>query len=149
MTERQPADAYGVIFDTNSKGRYNLVVLAEGIAALRGNYRGSAVLGASAAAGGAFAAVTSQAWSRREGAYLRTLPTTDLAALLEQDARNFLISDAEISRVSLRRRWFEHAVLIESPSGEQRRFAWKPKLNDFRRVQHLLSDRFGQRLLIG
>ena len=147
MTDR-PAPAYGVIFDTNSSGRYNLVVLEQGIAALRGNYRSSAVLGASAAAGGAFAAaIASGAWTRREGAYLRNLPATDSGALLERDPRNFLISDREISKVFLRRRWFEHSVTLELASGERRRFAWKPRLNDFRRVRQLLTDRFGDRLV--
>jgi hypothetical protein len=142
----------GAIFDTNSNGRFDLVVYDDGLLAVKGTYvcimvRGAGAGLGSAGTGGAGVAVGSSAGaSSYEAKRLAGVLESGREQLVRQEP-NFFIARDSILSLTLRKRWHGHSLTIrteEDPAG--RRFEWKPALNKFSQVQEQLAIAFGERL---
>lgn len=140
-----PADdrhPLGAIFDTNSSGRFDLVVYDDGLLAVTGSYVGVALRGAAA---GAQTGGVSPGWAAGESYETKRLARvlqTARADLIHTEP-NFFIPRASIVNLVLRKRWHGHSLIVttdEEPDG--RRFDWKPKLNNFAGVEELLTSAF-------
>ena len=151
-SEREPI---GAIFDTNSHGRFDLVVYDDGFLAVKGTYVGVAIraagagmvgaggggLGSALAAGTGAAAGWAGGGSYEAKRLARTLRSS--RDELVDAARNFFIPRDSIVELALRKRWYGHALTIrtrDDPTG--RKFDWKPKLNNFTQVQDMLTSAF-------
>jgi hypothetical protein len=142
--ERVPV---GAIFDTNSEGRFDLVIYEDGLLAVKGTYVGVAFRGAGAGLSGAgFGAASTGAGASSGGSYessrIQRKLTAGRAALIDKPP-NFFIPGASIVELVLRKRWHGHALTVrthEDPFG--RRFDWKPKLNNFAEVETRLRSVF-------
>jgi len=156
-----PADAIavrplGVIVDTNSAGRFDLVLYEDGILAVRGTYMGVALraggigmVGGGPAAAGGGAATGNLAGRGHEGARLSNLLQEPRSAVLRDHASNHFIPVDSVLRVALKNRWHEHSLTIstrEHPDG--RKYVWKPALNDFKRARTMLEAKFGALLVV-
>ncbi len=151
----------GVIFNTNSRGRFDLLVYDDGLLAIRGTYVGVALrgggagmagVGGGAGAGGgltgaaAAGAGTAAGWSgatRYEGKRIAKILRCSRVELIEADQVNFFIPRASVSGVVLRKRWYGCLLTVRTdadPAG--RRFTWKPALNNFAHVRELTLAAF-------
>lgn len=145
----------GAIVDTNSAGRFDLVLYEDGILAVRGTYIGVALraggtgmMGAGAAAGGG-AAAGNLAGPGYEEARLSKLLREPRSAVLADHASNHFIPVDSVVHLLLKQRWHEHSLTIstgEHPDG--RKYKWKPALNDFKRVRSMLEAKFGALLTV-
>lgn len=141
----------GGIFDTNSNGRFDLVVYDDGLLAVKGTYVGVMLRGAgaglgSAGTGGAGVAVGSSAGGSYEAKRFARVLESGRQGLLRQEP-NFFIARDSILSLTLRKRWHGHSLTVrtaEEPAG--RKFEWKPALNKFSQVQEMLASAFGDRL---
>jgi hypothetical protein len=145
----------GAIFDTNSKGRFDLVVYDDGLLAVKGTYVGAALLGAGAgmagagggglggaAAAGAGVATGRAAGRRYEAGRLVRVLRSGREELIATHP-NFFIARGAILGLVLRKRWYRHALTIRTrDDGAGRTFEWKPALNNFAQVQQLLTSAF-------
>jgi hypothetical protein len=144
-----PIPLVGIIRDTNSRGRYDLLVYASGILAIKGNYWRTARLaaGAGVGAGGLAPAVLGAAISRAvsgkadrssEDKTTQAAPA-DLVALHTQ---NFFLPASDILQLALEKRWYGVHLDVESSFEVCRRFSWKPALNNFHYVREILRSTF-------
>lgn len=137
----------GAIFDTNSKGRFDLVIYDDGLLAVKGTYAGVALRGAGAGLSGAgFGGEATGAGETAGGSYesrrLHDRLSVGRDALIS-DAPNFFIPRGSIVELVLRKRWYGHSLVVrttDDPDG--RRFDWKPKLNNFADVEASLQSVF-------
>jgi hypothetical protein len=143
---------HGVIVDTNSKGRFDLVVFVDGILAIRGSYVGVALLGAgagmvgagggglgSAAAAGLGVALGAKAGDGYEIKRVSRALGAGRAAALEADQRNHFIAAEDLGELRLKWRWHGHSLAVVTPTWPDGRvYGWKPALNDFPTVKRLL-----------
>jgi hypothetical protein len=159
VTSKQPL---GVIFDTNSSGRFDLLIYDDGLLAVRGNYVGVALLGAGAGLGGAVgglagggivgagAAVGHTRPKGYRGKRIAKLLQRSRQELLEEHGVNFFLALTAMSGVVLRKRWHGCALTISTEAApvEERVFTWKPALNNFGYVRELAGTAFGDLLSI-
>ncbi len=157
----------GAIFNTNSRGRFDLLVYDDGLLAIRGTYVGVALRGGGAgmagvgggagAAGGltgaaAAGAGTAAGWSGAtsyEGKRIAKILQRSREELIEADQVNFFIPRASVSGVVLRKRWYGCSLTVRTdadPAG--RKFTWKPALNNFGHVRELALAAFGNLLSV-
>jgi hypothetical protein len=140
----------GAIYDTNSDGRYDLVVYGDGILGIRGSYLGVALRGGGAGLGGFGAAATgigaaagASEGQRYEARHAARLLVNGRDELLARDNRAFFMERPAMTRLRLRKRWYEHRLTVEFASRETRTFTWKPALNRWGSVEQLLAGTFG------
>jgi hypothetical protein len=124
----------GAIFDTNSNGRFDLVIYPDGLLV------GVALLGAGAGAGGAgIGQASGQSYERRRLAAKLDHPRDQLI----KERPNFFIPRETIVDLVLRKRWYGHSLKVRTHTGDPgRTFAWKPKLNRFKEIERLLEAAF-------
>lgn len=145
----------GVIFNTNSGARFDLLVYDDGLLAIRGTYVGVALRGGGAGMAGAgggltgaaaAGAGTAAAWSGAtsyEGKRIAKILQRSRVELIEADKVNFFIPRASVSGVVLRKCWYGCSLTVRTdadPAG--RRFTWKPALNNFAHVRELTLAAF-------
>jgi hypothetical protein len=133
--ETSPAPL-GAIFDTNSRGRFDLVVYGDGLLAVKGSYKGVALraagVGSGAAAAG-WSAGTTYEMTRLKG----MLKDGREHALAQKSS--FFIPDDSIVGLTLRKRWYGHSLTVRTQNEiSGRKFEWKQKLNDFDHIEKLL-----------
>ncbi len=140
-----------MIVDTNSHGRFDLVVYMDGFLAVKGTYVGvalrSAGAGIGAGAGGAVAAGTGASAGLAAGESYETKRLTRVVGFdrteLAKEQPNFFIALETILGLVLRKRWYGHSRTIRTRDHDAvRRFDWKPALNNFDRVRELLDCTF-------
>lgn len=134
----------GTIVDTNSRGRFDLLVYADGILAIKGTYIG-VVLRTAGPGMGVGADLGGGAYEQR-----RIAKQLDQSrdALLTTDEGNHFVPASSVTRLELRKRWYGHSLLIVSHDvREGRKYEWKPALNTFAAVNQLLESVFGPRLV--
>jgi hypothetical protein len=149
----------GVILNTNSRGRFDLLVYDDGLLAIRGTYIGVALRGGGAGMAGigsrltgaaAAGAGTAAGWSGAtgyEGKRIGKILQRSRVELVEADKVNFFIPRSSVSGVVLRKRWYGCSLTVRTdadPAG--RRFTWKPALNNFAHVRDLTLAAFGDLL---
>ncbi|GEM_PF-3604550 len=149
------ADApVGAIFDTNSDGRFDLVVYDDGILAVKGTYLGVAlraagagmVGGGGAAAGAAAGEGAKAAKTYEERRLAKLLDARSRSELVGQD-RNHFIARGSFDRLVLRKGWTECSLTVVGQAPEpDRSYKWKPALNDFGTVEEALRSAFGDAL---
>lgn len=158
LSQKEPL---GVVHDTNSHGRFDLIIYEDGILAVKGTYVGVMLLGAGAGMagaggsglGGAIAAGTgaaagstaSNSYERKRLAKLLSQPRADIIA---SNAANFFIARTDITGVVLHKRWHGCSATIRmqaDPDG--RKFSWKPALNKFSSVRDILETAFGDKVM--
>jgi hypothetical protein len=153
--DKQPL---GTIVDTNSSGRFDLLVYDDGFLAVKGTYVGVALraagpgagvgLGAAATAG-IGAATGGTAGHSYEQARLAQLLKRSRAEISERDPHSFFMPQDSITEIVLRKRWHGCRMIVKThEDADGRRFEWKPALNDFSYVHQLLASSFGERLTI-
>ena len=134
----------GAIFDTTSRGRFDLVIYADGLLGVKGTYLGVALRGGGAGAGAAGLGQSSGE------AYERKRLATKLESGREQllrEAPNFFIAREVIRDLALRKRWFGHSLTVRTEfEPEGRKFDWKPRLNVFDEVERVLRVAFSDRV---
>jgi hypothetical protein len=130
----------GAIFDTNSNGRFDLVIYPDGLLGIKGTYVGVALLGAGAGAGGAgIGQASGQSYERRRLAAKLDHPRDQLI----KERPNFFIPRETIVDLVLRKRSYGHSLKVRTHTGDPgRTFAWKPKLNRFKEIERLLGAAF-------
>jgi hypothetical protein len=132
----------GVIFDANSRGRFDLVIYADGLLAVKGTYVGVMLQGAGAGAGGAGAGVGWSSGRRYEQRRLSKKLQRGRAQLMHE-APNFFIPRDSIADLALRKRWHGHSLILRTHDDRTgRRFEWKPALNNFAEVEERLRSVF-------
>ena len=147
----------GAIVDTNSKGRYDLLVYSDGILAVRGTYVGVALRSAGvgmvgaggggiggAATAGAGAAAGEFGGKSYEDKRLDRVLGHSRDEIAKLDSNNFFVGKEQITGVVLRKRWHGCSLIlktVENPGG--RRFSWKPALNRFQAVREVVAAAFG------
>jgi hypothetical protein len=160
MTE--PTTPLGVIVDTNSGGRFDLIVYEDGILGVKGTYVGVALRAGGAGMvgsggsglSGAAAAGTGSAGGTRAGRVYEqkrvskslTMPRSEVLA---GDPKNHFVPVEQIAGLVLRKRWQGHSLTIatrDHPSG--RKYSWKPALNNFDQVYSMLEAKFGESLAV-
>jgi hypothetical protein len=154
MTE--PTTPLGVIVDTNSGGRFDLIVYEDGILGVKGTYVGVALRagGAGMVGGGGSGLSGATAGGIRAGrgyeqkrvSKLLTMPRSEVLA---DDPKNHFVPVEQIAGLVLRKRWHDHALTIatrDHPSG--RKYNWKPALNNFDQVCSMLEAKFGESLAV-
>jgi hypothetical protein len=149
--DRQPL---GAIFDTNSDGRFDLVVYDDGLLAVRGTYIGVALRGAGAGGVGAGGAVGAGVGSGLGSSGAKSYENKRLEKLLQRprgdiidDPVSFFVEKEEVTDIILRKRWHGCSLTVctrADPRG--RKFSWKPALNNFAAVENLLKDVFAERV---
>jgi hypothetical protein len=161
MTE--PTTPLGVIVDTNSGGRFDLIVYEDGILGVKGTYvgvalraggagmvggGGSGLSGAAAAgAGSAGGTRAGRGYEQKRVSKLLTMPRSEVLA---GDPKNHFVPVEHIAGRVLRKRWHGHSLTIatrDHPSG--RKYSWKPALNNFDQVCSMLEANFGESLAVG
>ena len=144
----------GAIFDTNSGGRFDLVVYDDGLLAVRGTYIGVALRGAGAGGVGTGGAVGAGLGSGIGSSAAKSYENKRLEKLLQRprgelidDPVSFFIEKEAVTDVILRKRWHGCSLTVctRADTGG-RKFSWKPALNNFAAVEHLLTDVFGERV---
>ena len=152
MTE--PTTPLGVIVDTNSGGRFDLIVYEDGILGVKGTYVGVALRAGGSGLSGAAAAGTGSAGCTRAGRGYEqkrvskslTMPRSEVLA---GDPKNHFVPVEQIAGLVLRKRWHGHSLTIatrDHPSG--RKYSWKPALNNFDQVYSMLEAKFGESLAV-
>jgi hypothetical protein len=132
----------GAIFDTNSQGRFDLVVYDDGLLAIKGTYVRAALRGAGAATAGTGLPGGFATGGTYEAKRLARVLESERAALVMKPPNFFISRDAIVGLV-LRRRWYRHSLsVLTHESAAERRFDWKPMLNNFAQVQELLASTF-------
>jgi hypothetical protein len=158
-TANQPL---GVIFDTNSSGRFDLLIYDDGLLAVRGNYVGVALLGAGAGMGGAVGGVGGSTAAGIGASMGRTnvkgyrgrriakLLQSSRQELLEERDANCFIALTAIRSVALRKRWHSCSLTVKTDIDlvNGRVFTWKPALNNFVYVRDLLGAAFDDLLCV-
>lgn len=145
----------GTIVDTNSAGRFDLVLYDDGILCLRGTYVGVMIRGAGAGmvgagGGGLGGAVTagvgsgtgSSAGRRYENRRIVAELAEGRTVALARHADNHFHSRAAIDSLSTRKRPWKHSLTVSLSDGTTRVYSWKPALNRFREVQQLLATTY-------
>jgi hypothetical protein len=151
----------GAIFDTNSKGRFDLLVYDDGLLAIRGTYVGVALRGGGAgmagAGGGLTAAAAAGAGTAAGWSGATTYEGRRIAKILRQsrdevaaaNPSNFFIPLASMKGVLLRKRWYSCSLTVRtSADPDGRKFTWKPALNHFAHVHELAQSAFGDLLTV-
>jgi hypothetical protein len=141
----------GVIFDTNSRGRYDLAIYTDGILAVRGNYVRAAIFGAASGGGvsaGALAGVVGSSAARgvggRRAAKFRFSSRREL---LDANPSNYFVRQELITRLVVQKRWSSHSLEIHIDGApEVRRYVWKPGFNRFSEVHRAVTIVFGDRV---
>lgn len=160
MTE--PTTPLGVIVDTNSGGRFDLIVYEDGILGVKGTYvgvalraggagmvggGGSGLSGAAAAgAGSAGGTRAGRGYEQKRVSKLLKMPRSEVLA---GDPKNHFVPVEQIAGLVLRKRWHGHSLTIatrDHPSG--RKYSWKPALNNFDQVCSMLEAKFGESLAV-
>ena len=160
MTE--PTTPLGVIVDTNSGGRFDLIVYEDGILGVKGTYVGVALRaggagmvggggsglsgGAAVGAGSAGGTLACRGFEQKRVSKLLAMPRSDVLA---GDPANHFIPVEEVVGLVLRKRWHGHSLTIvtrDQPTG--RKYCWKPALNNFDRVCGMLQAKFGESLAV-
>lgn len=150
-----PGPAFlGAIANTNSDGRFDLLVYHDGILAVPGSYWGTVLMGASAGAGaglanaaasGLGAGAGSGVASAHDRERIAKLTAVPRAELLGRDRVVFYADDSIVS-ASLTKRWHGHSLDVALGAGETRTFRWKPAMNRFDLVASTLRLLLGARL---
>jgi hypothetical protein len=152
----------GAIVDTNSGGRFDLIVYEDGILAVKGTYvgvalraggagmvggGGSGLSGAAAAgAGSAGGTLAGRGYEQKRVSKLLAMPRSEVLA---GDPKNHFIPVEEIAGLVLKKRWHGHSLTIvtrDQPTG--RKYSWKPAPNNFDRVCGMLQAKFGESLAV-
>jgi len=159
MTE--PTTPLGVIVDTNSGGRFDLIVYEDGILGVKGTYvgvalraggagmvgGGSGLSGAAAAGAGSAGGIRAgRGYEQKRVSKLLTMPRSEVLA---GDPKNHFVPVEQIAGLVLRKRWHGHSLTIatrDHPSG--RKYSWKPALNNFDQVRSMLEAKFGESLAV-
>lgn len=142
----------GVIVDTHSKGRFDLVIFADGILAIHGSYVGVGLIGAgagmvgaggsaagSAAAAGLGLALGASGADRYEAARVSKALRAGRAEALSADPRNHFIAGEGLQELRLKKRWYGHSLAVVTPIWPGGRvYGWKPALNRLPDVKELL-----------
>jgi len=153
----------GAICDTNSKGRFDLILYEDGLLAVKGTYTGVALRGAGVgavglggggglgvgAAAGLGAGVGAGVGRSYEGRRLGKVLGHPRAEILTQNPKNFFVDRSSITGVLLRKRWHGCSLTITTqaqPGG--RVFSWKPALNNFSYIKSVAAAAFGDILHI-
>lgn len=162
MTEPiPPAEPLGAIHDTNSRGRFDLVIYEDGILAVKGTYVGVALRGAGvgmvgaggsglggAAAAGGGAGLGSVGGRGYEGKRLAKLLSHPRTEILASDPANFFLPRTEIIGVVLHKRWHGCSATIKTQADpDGRKFSWKPALNNFSYVRGVVESAFGDQVV--
>ena len=140
--DRDEPTPVGAIFDTNSKGRFDLVIYPDGLLAVEGTYVGVALRGAGAGLGGSEAGIGAASGSSYERNRLANKLRAGRREVLS-DPSTFFVQRESIFDLALRKRWHGHSLMVrtyEDPEG--RRFDWKPALNNFATVEQQLRSAF-------
>jgi hypothetical protein len=136
------ASLLGAVFDTNSRGRYDLLVYDDGILAIRGNYRNAALAAARGGTlgGPGFGLGPSQPPSLYIPRILGPLIDLSRDQLLARDeSHNFFTPTASITAVQLTKHWYAHSLTLTTSLGpDGRRYSWKPAFNHWPYVKELL-----------
>lgn len=152
----------GVIVDTNSKGRFDLIIYDDGILAVKGTYVGVALRGGGAGmvgagGGGLGGAATAGAGAAGGAAGAKNYEGKRLAKLLEHprpeivdlDPKNFFVPQDVITGIVLRKRWHGCSLTINTQGDtDGRKFSWKPALNNFSYVHDVVVKALGNRLAL-
>jgi len=150
------------VLNTNSRGRFDLLVVRDGIVAVKGTYlsvasraagvglvgAGGSGVGAAVGAGGGgtIGALLGKASDKKRAARLLDTPWKEV---LELDSRNFFVSRDSIRLVELRKgRLGCYLEIDRSDVGRRQRFTWKPVFNDFAEVERVVYEAFGNRVRI-
>jgi hypothetical protein len=152
----------GAIVDTNSGGRFDLIVYEDGILAVKGTYVGVALRaggagmvggggsglsgGAAAGAGSAGGTLAGRGYEQKRVSKLLAMPRSEVLA---GDPENHFVPVGEVVGLVLRKRWHGHSLTIvtrDKPTG--RKYSWKPALNSFDRVCGMLQAKFGESLVV-
>ena len=142
----------GVIVDTNSRGRFDLAIFADGILAVHGSYVGVGLIGAgagmvgagggatgSAVAAGLGVALGARGADQYEAARVSKALRAGRDAALRADSRNHFIAAKELQELRLKKRWYGHSLAVVTPTWPGGRvYGWKPALNRFADVKELL-----------
>ena len=142
FSRREPL---GAIYNTTSRGRFDLVVYRDGLLAVRGTYAnvalraaGVAMIGAGVGAG-AVAAGAARSAASLEARRLRAALGAGRDSLAHEGA-NFFIAREAIVGLSLQKRWHRHSLIVRTHEDDAgRRFDWKPALNRFESVRQVLT----------
>jgi hypothetical protein len=135
------ASLRGVINDTNSKGRFDLLVYDDGILAVRGTYLGVALRSATYRSGGGLG-------TQYEVGRIEKLLRNGRESALKSDPKNFFVRREEIAALRLRKRLLEHSLRIEGhDSAGVRTYTWKPALNSLDEVRRCLQSAYGDLLV--
>jgi len=145
-----PDASVGAIFDTNSDGRFDLVIYGDGILAVKGSYlsvalraAGAGMVGGGGASAGAAAGEGARAGkSYEERRLAKLLDANSRTELVVHDKNHFIPRDT-FDRLVLRRGWTECSLTVVSRDVPDRSYRWKPALNDFGAVEEALRSAFG------
>ena len=129
------------IFDTNSKGRFDVVVYEDGLLAIKGTYVGVALRGAGAGLGGPGAGIGAASGSSYERTRLAEKLRAGRQKLLS-DPSTFFVPRESIVELALRKRWHGHSLIVRTNDHPDRKFDWKPALNNFATVEQQLRSAF-------
>jgi hypothetical protein len=161
MTEAIPDPVpVGAIHDTNSRGRFDLVIYQDGILAVKGTYIGVALRGAGvgmvgagggglggAASAGGGAAVGALGGRSYEGKRIEKLLRHPREEVVASNPANFFLPRKEIIGVVLRKRWHGCSATIKTEGDHDgRTFTWKPSLNNFSHVRRVMESAFGDQV---
>lgn len=151
----------GAIFNTNSRGRFDLVIYNDGILGVRGSYWGVALraggvgmvgAGGGGVASGAVAGGAGGLGSRGARSYetkrLSRILSRPRHEIIDSDDRSFFIQEDVITKAVLRKRWHGCSLTIKTDvDTAERDFSWKPALNNFAYVRDVLTAAIGERLV--
>jgi hypothetical protein len=132
----------GAILDTNSNGRFDLVIYEDGLLAVKGTYVGVMLRAAGVGIGGAGPAVGWSSGSKYETKRLAERLRCGREQLVHREP-NFFVTAESIVGLALRKRWHGHSLIVRTHEHtEGRRFDWKPRLNSFPQVEGQLWAAF-------
>jgi hypothetical protein len=103
----------GAIFDTNSKGRFDLVIYGDGLLAVKGTYLGVALRGAGAGIGGSGAGIGAASGSSYERNRLAEKLRAGRREVLT-DPPTFFVPRESISDLALLKRWHGHSLIVRT-----------------------------------
>jgi hypothetical protein len=130
----------GAIFDTTSRGRFDLVIYEDGLLGVKGTYLGVALRGGAVGAGAA--GLGQSSGETYEQKRLAAKLASGRERLIREDP-NFFIARQVIRDLVLRKRWHGHSLTVKTEAEPQgRTFDWKPRLNDFDEVERVLRTAF-------
>lgn len=115
----------GVVFDTRSRGQFDLVLYADGVLGIPSTYRDYKV----------------------RMVRLDLVLSHNRAEVVAEQPVNFFIPRDSLQAVTLRKRWCRHTLILHTQD-KRRKFSWWPPLNNFNRVSRFSGEAFGDLLTV-